>query len=138
MRIVPNRPGGLVYSVCWGIMIGETDPDSLVFLVENQITYGGTQMPIYETLFEGLIMPPMNQKNEVTIPKDSLAYQVHQLESNPADTHLRRLLSMLRLERNRDKLKTEPEALDNLFQIVEEIYTDYYEEIRHECTNHNP
>ena len=42
MRIVPNRPGGLVYSVCWGIMIGEMDRASLVFHVENLMIYGGT------------------------------------------------------------------------------------------------
>ena len=81
-------------------------------------------------------MPSMNRNNEITIPKDSLAYKVYQMESNEADTHLRRLLATLRIERNRNALKTEPEALNNLFQLVDEIYTDYYEVIN-ECTYHN-
>ena len=55
-------------------------------------------MPIYETLSEGLIMPSMNRQDEIRIPKDSLAYKVHQMESNKADTHLRRLLTTPRPE----------------------------------------
>ena len=93
-------------------------------------------MPIYETLSEGLIMPSMNRQDEIRIPKNSLAYKVHQMESNKADTHLRRLLTTLRLERNRDKLKTEPEALNNLFQLIDEIHRDYCE-VPNECTHDN-
>ena len=85
-------------------------------------------MPIYKTLPEGLIMPSMNRENEITISKDSLAYKVYQMESNEADTHLRRLLAILRMERNRNALKTEPEALNNLFQLVDEIYKEYSSE----------
>ena len=86
-------------------------------------------MPIYETLSEGLIMPSMNRQDEIRIPKDSLAYKVYQMESNKEDTHLRHLLYLLttlKLERNRIALKTEPEALNNLFQLVDEIYKYYY------------
>ena len=83
-------------------------------------------MPIYETLSEGLIMPSMNRQDEIRIPKDSLAYKVYQMESNKEDTHLRYLLTTLKLERNRIALKTEPEALNNLFQLVDEIYKYYY------------